>query len=626
MTRLNPNVDGTSSPQSCADGDQRPCSKTLAQHGLVLSCYYGTEKCVAGSWSACGQGNVVLQSAPSRGVRLVAAISSPQACGNENLCDPSCQRYFEQPNAGLMAQFNPNAGWLSGALSSFPTAIQALVSKPNCETAADCQQNQHCVNVATDSTCNHDKCATGPALKAGCVDPCVANVCRDYPSCCQSNGQLSCNPNEIPSPDGSECYYFESNPLGWTNARSSCQARGNGWDLLCIGTQAEQDFIFGISYYYEAWMGLHRITSGVTTSAFTCYSGEQPLNSGQPPGQPPWNPAEPNNYGGNENCGEIYGNSGGWNDQNCANRIPSWCEGKPNTTVGWSQDCVDSISKICGATCNTSGNSQPAACQAWAPGQINSQDDSFDLSLGVPCGGQIPVCNHGIDTAPAGVVVHVLPANPSQLGNPVPNLSGELGSCTTDAAIGRGACIMVSGCANYLNSNAELWVTAPAGSDEARGDDNWGYNVPNVTCSVPQCSGTAGVGPCLSSKTQTYDYQGLCPGSGQVPQWSFLTYTATTPGDSSISFSVIAAPSVDQLANEPAIPLVTVTHAAGNEVCGLDGLTKNCPIDLYTALLPRANTNSAVMRLVITINPTSDGTLSPVLSSWRISYACPAGT
>ncbi len=185
---------------------------------------------------------------------------------------------------------------------------------------------------------------------------------------------------------------------------------------------------------------------------------------------------------------------------------------------------------------------------------------------------------------------------------------------------------MVSDCANYLNGDAQLWVTAPGGG-EARIDDNWGYNVPNVTCSQPQCSGAAGVGPCLSSKTQSYDYQGLCPDSGQVPQWSFLTYDSTTPGDSSIVFSVIAAPSVDQLANEPAVPLVTVTQAAGNETCGLDGpASRNCPIDLYTALLARANTDSAVMRLIITLNPSSDGTLSPVLGNWRISYSCPAGT
>jgi len=628
VTRLNPAADGTTSPQSCADGDQRACSKTLSQHGSVLSCYYGTEKCVGGIWSDCGQGNVVLQSAPPKGDRLATSISSSQPCGAENPCDPSCQKYLEQPSAGLIAQFNPNAGWLSGALSSFPPAIQALVSKPNCETAADCQQNQHCVNVATDSTCTHYKCQTGTALTSTCVDPCVASICSQYPSCCQSNGQLSCKPDELPSPDGTECYYYESRMLAWNNARSSCQARGSGWDLLCIGTDTEQGFINDNGNYYAAWMGLQRITFGDSSSAFKCSNGEQTLGTGQPPGIPPWNssPAEPNNYGGNENCGEIYGGSGAWNDQSCAVQNPSWCEERPSTTVGWSQDCVSAVSVSCGATCDTSGNNQSAACQAWAPGQLNAQDNAFDLSLGVPCQGQIPVCNHGTTTAPAGIVVHVLPTNPLQLGNPAPSLLGELGSCTTNAVISRGACIMVSGCANYLNGNAQLWVTAPGGG-EARIDDNWGYNVPNVTCNAPQCSGAAGVGPCLSSKTQSYDYQGLCPNSGQVPQWSFLTYNSTTPGDSSIAFSVIAAPSVDQLANEPAVPLVTVTHAAGNETCGLDGpASKNCPIDLYTALLPRANTDSAVMRLIITLNPSSDGTLSPVLGNWRISYSCPAGT
>ncbi len=629
VTRIDPTTNGTSSPQGCTKGAEQSCSKTLSQQGSVLSCYYGTQTCVSGTWSDCGQGHVVLQSAPPKGDRLVASISTHQPCGvTENPCDPSCQKYVEQPNSGLMAQFNPNAGWLAGALSSLPAAIQALLSKPNCETAADCQQNQHCVNVATDTTCGTgDKCQTGPAFTNGCSDSCVASICSQYPSCCQSNGQLSCKPEELPSTDGTKCYFYQSNEMSWNSARSSCQARGSGWDLACITTQAEQTLIDDSGDYYAAWLGLQRITLNVTSSPFACSNGEQPLGNGQPPGEPPWNtsPPEPNNYGGNENCGEIYGGSGAWNDQSCAGENPSWCEGQPSTATGWSQECVDSISTTCGATCKANGTNAPAACQPWAPGQINAQDAGFDLSLGVPCQGQIPVCNHGSDTAPAGAVVYVLPTNPSQLGNPAPNLSGQLGSCATPTAIGRGACIMVSGCASYLNGNAELWVTAPSGG-EARIDDNWGYSVPNVACNVPQCSGAAGVGPCLASKTQTYDYQGLCPLDGQVPQWSFLTFDSTTPGDSSISFSIIAAPSVDQLATEPAVPLVTVTHAAGNEQCQLAGNVPNCPVDLYTALLPSANTDSAVMRLIITVNPSSDGTLSPVLNNWRISYSCPAGT
>jgi hypothetical protein len=124
-----------------------------------------------------------------------------------------------------------------------------------------------------------------------------------------------------------------------------------------------------------------------------------------------------------------------------------------------------------------------------------------------------------------------------------------------------------------------------------------------------------------------YEYEGKCaPKSDQVPQWSFLTFDSSAPGDSSIVFSVAAAASVADVATEPAAVVAKVTHAGGNEQCGLAGPAPNCPVDLYKALLPSATTGSAILRLTITLNPSSDGTQSPILTGWRISYSCPAGT
>jgi hypothetical protein len=213
-----------------------------------------------------------------------------------------------------------------------------------------------------------------------------------------------------------------------------------------------------------------------------------------------------------------------------------------------------------------------------------------------------------------------------QFGSSTPNLTG-LTPCTTGAAIDAGSCLTIPDCTNTLvTQSAALWVTSPAGYQEFLPDDNWGYSIPKVACGAPQCLSAAGAGPCYASKTQTFDYQGVCPNGDQIPQWSFLTFSSFTPGNSSINFTVVAAPTVDQLATEPAVSLVTVTRAAGNEQCQLSGpAALKCPIDLYTALLPRANTNSAILRLTITINPSSDGTQSPILNNWRISYSCPAG-
>jgi hypothetical protein len=569
---------------------------------------------------------VVTQSALPSGGQQLASISASKPCVG-NPCDPSCQNYLEAPpNGGLTAQYNTNAAWQSGSVSSFPADIQSLVSSAACQTAADCQQNQQCVNVATDATCTaHDKCQVGEALGGTCSDACVTNICNQNPSCCQSNGQPSCNPGDTLNSDGSRCYHQNIQYLNWDGARAACQALGTGWDLICIQTQPDEDLIVSLNYV-NSWLGIRRV-SDTTQSPFACINGEQTLSDGQlAQGVWPWHHGEPNNWGTGESCTEMYAEWDDWNDLSCNAPLPSWCEGPLGIPVAWSGSCVDSVATLCGATCNVSGTNQPAACQAWAPGQTNPNDASFDLSLGVPCQGQIPVCNHGTAPAPAGAVVYVLPVS-LPFGGPEPDVASALGSCTTSTQVDPGACVMVGGCSDYLNGNAELWVTEPSGGEARNNDDNWGYNIPNVACGAPQCLSAAAPGPCFGSNTLTYDYSGVCPNNDQVPQWSFLTYDSSTPGNSSINFSVMAASSVDQLATEPVISLVTVSQAAGNETCDLSGPpSKNCPVNLYQALLPQGNTNGAVLRLNITINPSSDGAQSPILNNWRISYSCPAGT
>lgn len=647
ITQINPTTSsGTGSSQTCADGEQRSCSKTLSQQGSVLSCYYGTQTCGVGIWSDCGQGTVALQSAPPKGGRQLASISTPHPC-LDNPCDPSCQNYLEvPPKNGLTAQYNNvNAVWETGSLSSFPTNVLNLVSNTPCETAADCQQNQHCVNVATDASCADNKCETGPSLGGNCNDRCVASICKQTPSCCQSSGPTSCNPGDTPSSDGSRCFHQITQTLNWFDARTACQALGTGtnWDLVCITNASDETLITGQNNT-DSWMGLKRVTDDVTQSPFACVNGEQTLNSGNPSGLP-WNQAtgEPNNSGGDENCAEIYAASGLWNDLNCNDALQaSWCEGPAIGAGSWTADCVNDVASVCGATCGASGTNQPGTCQAWAPGQINTNDNAPDLSIGVPCQGQVPVCNHGTLSAPAGAIVYVLPTNTPQFGTAAsPDPTTALGSCTTSTAITPGTCAMVGGCSNYLNNGAGvntndagssnetvLWVTLPPPGGEARTDDNWGYNIsPNMNCGAPQCLSASGASSCsTTTNTQTFDYQGICPSADQVPQWSFLTFDSVTPGDSSINFTVVAAPTVNQLATEPAVSLVTATQAAGNNECQLSGPAPNCPINLYSALLPNGTENSALLRLIITINPSSDGTQSPILNDWQISYSCPAGT
>jgi hypothetical protein len=137
---------------------------------------------------------------------------------------------------------------------------------------------------------------------------------------------------------------------------------------------------------------------------------------------------------------------------------------------------------------------------------------------------------------------------------------------------------------------------------------------------------TSGTEACVTRYTYTEDYLATCTESGALPQWSYLQFSAATPGDSSINFQVATAASVDELVAATPISLFTASAAEGITDCLLSGPAPKCPIDLYAAMLPSGSALNQYLRLIITLNPSSDGMQSPALDFWRISFACPDAT
>jgi hypothetical protein len=145
-------------------------------------------------------------------------------------------------------------------------------------------------------------------------------------------------------------------------------------------------------------------------------------------------------------------------------------------TSGWTQQCVDKVTSVCGETCPLQGD-----CVSRAPGETDSSCSGVDLTLGVPCGGAVPVCNRGNATAPAGIELVSYPAGAGEMPslaradvlsscNPAP---GTL-ACSTTQPIAPGECVDVTGCST-LTSGMELMVN-PAGAshiDECRCENNW---------------------------------------------------------------------------------------------------------------------------------------------------------
>ena len=128
-------------------------------------------------------------------------------------------------------------------------------------------------------------------------------------------------------PYKNSCYEFiqrsrSVRPLTWEDARIYCRALDG--DLVSIGDRSESEFINKqlrslVSDVY--WLGLKRTSSGDNAKGWAWSDGTL-LNFSK------WAHDEPNNWQNNENCAEIFSNSGYWNDVNCMHPRLSMCERK----------------------------------------------------------------------------------------------------------------------------------------------------------------------------------------------------------------------------------------------------------------------------------------------------------
>ena len=112
--------------------------------------------------------------------------------------------------------------------------------------------------------------------------------------------------------------------------------------------------------------------------------------------------------------------------------------------------------------------------------------------------------------------------------------------------------------------------------------------------------------------TYTRDYEGVCP-VGKAPVWHFFDWQTTTPGDSSLVFSVQTADTQLTLPLASVAPLATVSGAPVTTWTGAD---------VATALNTIPSKSKNWLRVNITFNPSSDMLSSPTLVAWRQAYDC----
>ena len=410
-----------------------------------------------------------------------------------------------------------------------------------CGTCADmicAQQPECCEKTYISSNCSHDVCTTGPALVNGC-SACTASVCSYDSYCCnnywddlcvtEALGDAACScstatPNSCSHPESQQ-----GAPL--VNGCSACVTSVCSYDAYCCSTMWDGLCVAGAQSdpncqctggsacsHAETEQGAALSSSCSLCAASVCSYNAACCSTG-------WDgicvsqaQSDPNCACANnappacthDPCVEGDALSAG-----CSPEVANVCQtdgtccstywtascvaafsalspgGCPSSWPGdWTQSCVDAVNSVCGAYCQDppppSGSGQ---CYPWSPDQTNPSCNGYDLSVGIPCDGTIPVCNHGTQTVPAGVTVMHVPEGSGSFGNPSPPAIAGPITCQTTEAIPAGECISVTGCATDLVDGREIMVNPPGAGQLAECNhlDNWGVFV-SGPCGYPACA------------------------------------------------------------------------------------------------------------------------------------------
>jgi hypothetical protein len=213
------------------------------------------------------------------------------------------------------------------------TSCSKCVNGDACSVAGDCQsgvcksglcqapscgdgiQNQNETDVDCGGICGGTCPANANCLvDADCVSRvCQAGLCGAKPPCNASG--------EFEDITTGECYRIGTTAVTWSAALADCAAWGGS--LAGISSQAEQDFLFAHKSNNNCWIGFNDIQNEGT---FVWVNGETSSYTH-------WLAGEPNNNGGNEDCGQFAGGYakppstvGFWNDANCSGTACYYCE------------------------------------------------------------------------------------------------------------------------------------------------------------------------------------------------------------------------------------------------------------------------------------------------------------
>ncbi|WP_170319999.1 vWA domain-containing protein [Polyangium spumosum] len=389
-----------------------------------------------------------------------------------------------------------------------------------------CEDDPKCCNISSTGTCSHGYCSSGAALEKGC-HPCVDKICAADPKCCDDTpGSVACAHDYCSTGSRLNTNCDPCVAAVCTVKPSCCTGNGNAWNSQCVNlvasvcqqndkcpspkwSQACEDKVESVcgnscsSGWKQRCVDKVDTLCGESCDASWTTSCVDKVGSvcGKSCGPFQWDGACVGMVDSvcgakcypDPPCSHNKCDSGEKLDPACDACVATICQELPDCCdVAWTNLCVDRVKTLCGEGCPVKGD-----CVPWLPGQTDPDCAGHDMSIGVPCDGSVPVCNHGNTVVPAGVKILSLPAGSGQFGRCNPNQAvAGAQSCTTPSPIPPGKCINVPAAScNLGGSKRELMVNPPSHGGytqlpECQCLDNWASFAPNVACGSPSCSNT----------------------------------------------------------------------------------------------------------------------------------------
>jgi hypothetical protein len=195
------------------------------------------------------------------------------------------------------------------------------------------------------------------------------------------------------------------------------------------------------------------------------------------------------------------------------------------------------------------------------------------------------------------------------------------------------SCSVDEECCGASDTPATAACRAPAGWDPATGPPAKKCEGLSGTChnsgqscatSDDCCNGASCVnfacaaGGHYEAATLTREYVAECP-VGELPRWTTFSFHLTTDADSSITFTAQTSDDLDQLDGAKVVAL-------GSSTADVKKPANPVQIDVGAALdSGNISKNFTNLRILMKLNPSTDGLSAPVLHDWEMRYTCEPG-